>query len=339
MADSVTNGALTRRRMLLGTGAALALPALLPRAARAAPAGTLRLGVLPFGTVQWELDTIRRFGLDKAAGLTIQPVELASPPAGQVALQGGSVDVITNDWLWVARQRATGTNLAFLPYTASLGAVIVPGNSPLKTLADLKGRRIGVAGSALDKSWLMLQAHAKQAHGLDLATAAEPVYAAPPLLSQQLEAGRIDAALTYWHFAAKLEAKGMRQLAGMDEVTRGLGVTTDVPMVGYCFKEDWARANSATVAAFSDCSRQAKEILRKDDSAWAPLRPLMGADSDAAALRLRDRFREGIPAKWGEPERKDAATLFALLAKLGGPELVGTATSIPEGTFWPLAWG
>ena len=55
---------LTRRAALLG---ALTLPA----AARAAAPAALRMGVLRFGTVSWELDTIRRHGLDAANGVAI----------------------------------------------------------------------------------------------------------------------------------------------------------------------------------------------------------------------------------------------------------------------------
>lgn len=60
------------------------------------------MGVLKFGTVSWELDTIKHHGLDAAEGIDLQVVELASNQATQVALQGGAVDMIVSDWLWVS---------------------------------------------------------------------------------------------------------------------------------------------------------------------------------------------------------------------------------------------
>ena len=92
------------------------------------------------------------------AGLDIETTELASTEAGKVALKGGSADLILSDWLWVARERALGDDLVFYPYSSTLGAVMVPANSPIKDIADLKGKKLGVAGGPLDKSWLLLQA-------------------------------------------------------------------------------------------------------------------------------------------------------------------------------------
>ena len=61
----------------------------------------------------------------------------------------------------------------------------------------------------------------------------------------------------------------------------------------------------------------------------------MKVKDQATFEALRDHYRAGIPQRWGEAERADAATLFALLAARGGKKLVGAATEVPEGTFWP----
>jgi len=61
-----------------------------------------------------------------------------------------------------------GRNLLYVPYSSSVGAVMVAVGSGIKSLADLKGKKIGVAGRPLDKSWLLLQGIAKQEHDFDL---------------------------------------------------------------------------------------------------------------------------------------------------------------------------
>src|SRR5262245_23843364 len=81
-----------------------------------ATAGTIKLGVLKFGTVNWELDVIKANGFDKAEGLDLEVVELANTGATTVALQAGAVDVIVTDWLWVTRQRADGARFTFVPF-------------------------------------------------------------------------------------------------------------------------------------------------------------------------------------------------------------------------------
>ncbi|SNS87659.1 MULTISPECIES: ABC transporter substrate-binding protein [unclassified Azospirillum] len=322
----------SRRAFMAGAAALASLPV-------QGAAAALRLGLLPFGTVQWEMATAQAHGLDRTAGLTLSVQELAGTQAAQVALLGGAVDVIAADWLWVARQRAAGIGLSFIPYSCSVGSIIVPADSPIRSTADLAGRRLGIAGGPVDKGWLLLRAQAAQRYGLDLATSVTPLFAAPPLLSHELQAGRLDAVLTYWHYAARLEAAGQRQLASVAELAHDLGLRREVPALGYVFRDDWASRNRESLTAFAQISRQAKAILARDDAAWTSLRPPLAAEDDATARLLRDRFRQGIPQRWTEAERADAARLFALLAQLGGRELVGDAATIPDGTFWPISWG
>jgi len=142
-----------RRRALLFTSLIAALPLGAARPAAAAPA--IRVGTLRFGSVAWELDVMRTHGLDTAAGVMVEPVEFAAAQATQVALQAGRVDMIVQDWLWVSRQRASGADWTLSPTSGALGAVMAPPASPVQAVADLRGRRLGIAGSPLDKSWPM----------------------------------------------------------------------------------------------------------------------------------------------------------------------------------------
>ncbi|QCO14649.1 ABC transporter substrate-binding protein [Azospirillum brasilense] len=302
---------------------------------RATERPTVTIGVLKFGTVSWELDVIRHHRLDEAAGFELKLMELASGQAAQIALQGGAVDMIASDWLWVARQRAAGADLTFIPHSAAVGALMVPAASPIASVADLKGRRIGVAGTPIDKSWLLLKALARDRYALDLDAAATPVFAAPPLLNQKAATGELDAVLNFWPYAARLQAAGMRTVIGVDGMMRDLGLSAQVPAVGFVFHEGWAKANPAALDAFIAASRKAKAIMARSDAEWDRLRPLMKAEDEATWAALRDQFRAGIPQRWTEEEREAAARLYGLMAKLGGRELVGNAMALPDGTFWP----
>jgi len=322
---------MNRRRMLGILGAA----AVGARARRvgAAERATVRIGVLQFGSVAWQLDVIRRHGLAEAEGIAIAPVILAANQATLVALQAGSVDVIVSDLLWVARQRATGADWSFHPYSTALGAVEVPADSAIRSLADLPGRRLGIAGTALDKSWLILRLLAQKQIGRDLDDVVEKSFGAPPLLAEQLAAGRLDALLTYWQFAARLEARGARRLLGMGDAMKALGIAEPVPLVGYVLSAGWARDNAAACAAFFRACRRAEAMLLRSDEEWQAIAPLTGAADRAELERLRDAFRDGVPRGDEPAMRAAAAHLYDLLAGIGGEALVGPSPVLPPGTF------
>lgn len=294
----------------------------------------IRVGVLRFGTVAWEIDTLRHEGLDRKHGIALALVELASNEAAKVALQAGAVDMIVTDWPWVARQRSEGASFSFIPYSKAVGVLLIPQNSGVKSLTDLKGSRIGVAGGSLDKSWLLLRAYAQKEFGIDPAEAMEPVFGAPPLLNEELARGRIDAVLTYWHYAARLETEGAHPLLTVEDMIHRLGVGGDVPMLGYAFRDDWAEHKQAALKGFVAASREAKMLLASSGEAWARLAPQIGTNNPAVLASLRASFRAGIPEHWGDAERKACADLYAILASIGGERLVGKAKVLDPKTFW-----
>ncbi|HET7883705.1 MAG TPA: ABC transporter substrate-binding protein [Acetobacteraceae bacterium] len=318
------------------TRRALLAAATLPLGAASPP--PIRVGVLRYGTVSWEVDVIRTHGFDAAAGIALAPVELAAAQAAQVALQAGQVDMIVVDWLWVARQRGSGADWTSVPFSNAVGALIAPAGSPIRDIADLKGRALGIAGSPLDKSWLILRAYATRRFDLDLDTAANKSFGPPPLLAEQMKAGRLDALLTYWPFVAKAEAAGARRVLDVKDAVGALGIGAGVPFIGYTFSQRWAEQNPTLVDGFIAASRKARDILLTSDAEWQRVKPLTGAADDVELQRLREWYRDGIPENWGETERHSAGQLFDLLASIGGTELVGPIKSLPAGTFWPVTW-
>ena len=296
-------------------------------------ADTIRLAVQKTGTFSWELATIREAGLDTEAHLSLEVTELASPEAGKIALRAGNADIMLSDWLWVSRERALGAKLTFYPYSSALGAVMVPTSSPIKTLADLKGRKLGVGGGPIDKSWLLLQARMKQ-DGIDLKSDATIVYGAPPLIAAKALDGEMDASLNFWNFSAQLEARGFRRLAGIEEILPRLGAKGAVSAVGYVFDEGWAANHRDAVARFIAMTRKAKQLLVTSDATWDKIAPLTGA-SDATMLKTyRDRYRDGIPRRSINDEEADARVLYRVLAEIGGRDLVGPAAELDPGTFY-----
>ncbi|MGY3439303.1 MULTISPECIES: ABC transporter substrate-binding protein [unclassified Marinovum] len=315
-------GKLTASALALGLSVSAAL----------AETPVLRASVLKFGTVNWELDVIGHNGLDTANGFKLEVQGVAGGSAAQVAFQGGAADVIVSDWLWVARQRAAGKDFVFIPYSKAVGGVLVPEGSKAQTLADLKGGKIGIAGGPLDKSWLILQAYAEKAYGFDLKAETEQVFGAPPLIFKTALGGDLAGAINFWHFMAKMEAGGMRKLVDVSEAAEALGLDPETPLLGYVVKGELLRENPELVQGLATASRAAKEILAEDDAEWARLRPRMNAKTDAEFDGLVAGFRAGIPAP-GPVDEAAAAQMLRLMAELGGADLIGDATDLPEGVF------
>lgn len=296
-------------------------------------ADTLRIAVQKTGTFAWELAIIRARGLDKQAGLDIETAELASPEAAKIALLGGSADIILSDWLWVARQRSLGGRLVFSPYSTALGAVMVEAKSPITSLAGLKGRTIAVTGGPLDKSWLLLQAFARE-QGFDIASQASIIYGAPALLFQKAANGEADAALTYWNFCVALESRGFRRLIEMAEVESSLGAKEPVAMVGYVFDQGFAAAHAGALARFFKITAQAKDILATSDEDWERIARQTGIGSKAELNLYRKSYVSGIPRRPVEEEAADARVLYRTLARTGGAELTGPAKELDEEIFY-----
>lgn len=290
---------------------------------------TLRVGLLEFGTAAWVAETVRGEGLDRRNGFRLEPVALASNEAARIAFQSGSVDVIVSDLLFAARSTAEGRPLVFEPFSSAEGALMVPAASPIHGIGDLRGRRIGVAGGALDKGWLLLKAEAARRHGLDLTRDAEPIFAAPPLLQREIASGDLDAVLTFWSFAARLEAAGLRRVLDVGDLARAFGTAGDVALLGWVFRRDFVTRNAALVAHFAAAVAAAGDRLAVDSSAWERIRPLMRAENDATFRALKTRFLAGRPRRPIAEEARDAAVLHAALAAIGGADLVGPAATLP----------
>jgi NitT/TauT family transport system substrate-binding protein len=304
---------------------------------RAAEPATIRVGVLQFGTVSWELDVMTRHGFAEREGVRLQIVPLALKDASNVAVQGGAVDVIVNDWLWVARQRAEGRDYTFVPHSTAVGGIMVRPDAGIQRFADLRGKRLGVAGGPVDKSWLLLRAYARKTLGEDAANVVKPDFVAPPLLNELALRGELPAALNFWHYAARLRAAGWRELLGMPEILAGLGIDRSLPLVGWVFSERWAAQNPAAIAGFLRASAATKKLLAESDAVWEEIRAQTRAPDDATLHALRDAYRAGIPAggaaalKAGEAA---AARAFEILAQEGGKDVVGKATHLTPGVFW-----
>lgn len=293
------------------------------------------MGVQATGTLAWELSILQSDDQYKNADFQIEIHPVANAESGKIALQSGAVDMIVSDWIWVSRLRSTGDDVTFYPYSTTSGALVVPENSGIHFIKDLKGKRLGIAGGELDKNWLLLQALAKKEQ-LELNASVEKIFGAPPLINEQLKQGRVDAMLNYWHFAAKLETQGYRQLIDAKGLLKGLGIQESVPALGYVFKQGWAATHKVTLNNFFKASKNAKNRLCNSAPVWQKVIPLTQVNDLPTQAKLRQRYCEGNITQWGKAEQQGAERIYTSLRTVSNNQLTGKSEHLQPGTFWEI---
>lgn len=298
---------------------------------------TLRIGVLAFGTVNWEMSLIKGEGLDKKHGFLLEVTPYASKKGVAVAYQAGNVDMIINDWIWANRQNVRNARTYFYPFSKATGGLYTH-DAAIRTLRDLQGKKLGVAGGALDKTWLLFRAYARQHYGIDLMDYCDVVFAAPPILNLKLQQRELDAVLNFWHYNARLQAMGYHSVMTLTELLQQMKLQgDDVPFIGWVFDGDFGDAHPSLVNAFFQASYEAKQKLKSDPEAWKGIRQKMRAPGEAVYASLKGGYIAGIPTRLDDAGIARIQKLYGVLLKEAGPSLLGRTTTIDAALFWRYA--
>jgi sulfonate transport system substrate-binding protein len=204
-----------RRRTLgwLFSATAGALAGAMPALASAQTKPVLRIGFQKYGT----LTLLKGRGtLDKrlaAQGIDVKWVEF---PAGPVLLEGlnvGSIDFGTAGEAPPIFAQAAGADLVYVgnePPSPASEAIVVPKTSTLRTLADLRGKRVAL-NKGSNVHYLLLQALQKAGIAYQ---EIQPVYLPPADARAAFERGSVDAWAIWDPFLAAAEKQlGARVLA------------------------------------------------------------------------------------------------------------------------------
>lgn len=295
---------------------------------------SLKIGVLAFGTVNWELEVLKHHKLDLKNGFNLEIINLASKNAQLVALQGKDVDIIVNDWIWVNTQKANGKNFSFYPYSKATGTLVVNKNSNINSLSDLKGKYLGIAGGVYDKTWLLFRAYSKNKFNFDLKDIVNPLYSSAPILHKKMENNSLEAAINFWHFNSKLETKNIKPLIEIEEVYKSLGLNEDLSFVGWVFDEKFALENKELINAFLKASKESKEILNNDSNEWNRIKPIMNVENDQEFEALKEGYKKGIITTFNQQNIEDFQKVFKILLQEGGKDLVGNSVFLDNSIFW-----
>lgn len=202
-------------------------------------------------------------GFFAAEGIQVKGVLFNNGPACAEALYTGAVDVATMGDTTALISVSKDPSVRIL---ACHGAgehrhrIIVATASPLRTLADLKGKRVGVKkGTSTHGGFLALLA-ANGLHSTDM----KLLDLSPDLLPEALSAGSLDAFVASEPTPSVAETRGGRELATLG----GLG--NDYPLLVVA-KSAVLQKREAELVAFFRALRRAEQFIRKNPAETAAI--------------------------------------------------------------------
>ncbi len=300
----------------------------------------LRAAFEPTGSPRWFVYAMKKLGLDAKHGFDLQITLVRDQITGvlqsfEVALKEGAVDLIDIDWIAIGRHRADGLPLtAFFPYGRIAGGLVVPSDSSINGLQDLRGKRVGVV-RLRDKNWIILRAACMKQFGFDPQQENTVVEAlSKGTLAELLTSGQVDAALQWWQLIPPLVATGAyRRVVDVLDLIADLGVEGAVPITLFTVTDEFAKRNPELLRGFVRAFCDTADYLKANDEIWVEIgEQVMGGIGPRILMILRDSWRRRVMTAWDGSTVRQIERLFGELLKVGGGPLLGI-DRLPPGTF------
>ena len=208
---------------------------------------TLTVGILPVPDVAPLYIAINK-GYFKAEGLTVTPELMPGTAAGLNKQAGGGLDVILGNYMSVLTAQEKGVGkFKYLADCYQAGKngfnVMVKSDSPIKTPADLKGKKVAVHSIGNIGDLSVVSTLKPYGLGRDDVQWVELPF---PQQAQAIEDGRIDAGWMTEPFITYAQKQfGARSLVDTMD-----GATKDFPIAGWSATEKFIADNPKTAAAF-----------------------------------------------------------------------------------------
>ena len=182
-------------------------------------------------------------GIDRKYGIAAEYRAYPTLDGLFTAIRGKDVDVGFGGWTAIAQFRSKGFPVTMI-FPVGRGVtvdVIVPAASPIKSIADLKGKKVGSFAGAAGTATVLFRVIASKFHGFDPGKTGDLQFAGPGLLPALLDKGEIDAAVMFDPLAAKLEGSGKYRSIGNLADAYKAGTGDDFLWIGYSTNDDFMK--------------------------------------------------------------------------------------------------
>ena len=242
-----------------------------------------------------------------AQGIEVKWVEF---PAGPQLLEGLNVGAIDFGYVGEAPPifaQAAGAGFVYVGYeepAPHAEALIVQKDSPIKTIADLRGKKIAL-NKGSNVHYLLVKLLEK--HGLKY-TDVQPVFLPPADARAAFERGSVDAWVIWDPYTAAAQ-----QQIGATILADGTGVVYNYAF--FLAEREFASKRPEVIKALFDVLQQTgQSIIRNYKAAAAKLAPLQGLDPAVVELTIRNYSNTVRPISEAvlENQQKLGDTFFEL---------------------------
>ena len=293
--------------------------------------GKIRVLINPSGSQSFPAVLVQKFALDKKYGFTVEIIPSASTQAEVIGIQSGNAEIGIWNWPDVARMREAETKVVGIaPSEKWVNTVIVPVDSRARTLADLRGKRIGVLRrTALD--WVVMRALTKKQYGFDIDAESNVQEATVALLRGLMDQRQLDATIMYGDFTPAMVASGTyRLLSTIRDYVKQLGIP-DAPYSLVASRMAYAARYPQNVRAFLAAYREAVDVLMHDDNVWFDAaKQLLKMTEPGLVAMLREQTRPLFVPKFTAETGADIRRTFDILFETAGPGPLGMRR-LPDG--------
>ena len=199
-------------------------------------------------------------------GLHVTIEKIASSAAVIADQLKGEVDITAGSYVAYIAAQAAGARFRILAEASALRpdtrVLVIPGGSPIRTLTDLEGKKIGLNGTNSIGTLLisaLLAEHGISPRKVTFVTDPKGF----PAMPAQLHDGAWSAAFLAEPYVTLAEEDyGDQELADLDQ-----GATQNFPIDGYMATQAWAAKNPNTTAAFVRAIEEGQVLADTDRSA------------------------------------------------------------------------
>lgn len=293
---------------------------------------TVKLGVIP-GAQDMVTYVMESQGIAKKHKLKLDTKKFQKPAALHAAMGQRAVDVgfggVTA--LAVLRERGRGT-VVFDALTSPSNIVAVPKNSPMQSLSDIKGRKLGAFGGRSSATFAITSIVAKEKYGVNnLGEDAEVIEAPDAAVLGLLDQGKVDAALVGTTATVKALLSGKyKELSDISaDYQASLGKPpAHVLVASY---DEYVKKNCGALKAFSAALDDSIKYIKTNDQVWADYAKEIELTDPKAPALLKERVGSRYIDTWDQAQADAEADLIKrLIPVLGAKDFVA---EVPEGLF------